>query len=924
MNYNRAFTYSFLAYIHETNENFNDFSDIFIPLVKRVLSELYSNEISKGTLIFLKESIDEKYGLDMPYPMVKNITQKIATEYNNDNIINFQAFESDGSFIMQNYIFADYEEEISAREHEINLIQASFEKDLQTKGIEIENVPSIYHFLEKNKHSLSTFFAHKEYEIRTEEVEAIELLQVDFLRSVKNTPNIFNPLKRIYLGSIIASYLEMRLENLPNKIEFVLDTNFIISLINLNSIESYHTCKKIVEICTQMGHKLTVLQNTIEETKNLLIRNAENYETSFLAKKIDEESIYSACDRNKYSRTDLERIAHSFHEELNDKIEIIDAIDTIEKYQNRAKYSKEYEILKEREISLNKTGDKGALHDATVIEYVKSKRGNKLVAKFEDVNCWFVNSRSDMPYLRRLQNGNQSNIIKAEDLVNRLWLSNPSVIPSNEIAELGLSRLISGTISNATPSAKALKKLDEKFQKYVKQNNISDKDCARVAMALSEKTIKNLRLVDELSQTNDDSLFAEKLNFVTKEYEKQDQIEKENRQQIIEEFEELKIEMDKKLTEHAEESQKRSKEQHANYEKNLKRQEKEFKKKSEEGLFQKEQENYKNLTKAYRIAKKNKEYIKKEVKKNITETYILIAALFLIPFFIGFFVHIYFFATLLFFAMYVFYLTQKYGTFIFTKKNKQNILEKLFIKKDFDLQGFKDLENEITKSKNVIDGIPTVLVEGKSDEIIVNEVVKLFAPNLHTFVAVRCGLDDTGGTTWLKNETIRFIEQGNTMIFSIFDDDNAGKQSCNEVCEKLKDKSNHKIKVERGYSAKPRHITNWLQKSIKIPITLEEMYSESIWHKAEDMGFLEYRDANEITSICEQYKDWDKSKQNVSQLLELLKSNDSFIFLEKKVKDSSKVSFANYIIKLDESEKNEALKDFRKLAEEIQTFFNKE
>ncbi len=920
MNQNRAFTYGFLAYVHETNENFKDFSDIFVPLVKRVLSEIYANGTTKGVLDDLKKAVDIKYALDMPYPIVKKITQKIAKEYNHSNAVNFQAFESDGSFIMQNYIFADYEEEISAREQEIDLIQAGFETYLLSKDITLEKTPSIYSYIEKNKQSLSKFFAHKNENINNEEIEEIELLQADFLRSVKEIPNMFNPLKRVYLGSIIASYLELKFENLPDKIEFVLDTNFVISLINLNSIASFHTCKKIVEICTQMGHKLSVLQDTIGETKNLLMRCAGEYEKSFLAKKIDEESVYGACDRNKYGRTDLERIAHNFHEDLTSTYQI-NIVPSTETYQKTAKYSKEYEILKEREIQQKKQGFLGALHDATVIEYVKAKRGGRYVANFEDAKCWFVNSISDMPYLLSLQRGNQGNVIKAEDLVNRLWLSNPSIIPSNEIAELGLSRLISGTISNATPSAKTLKKLDENFQKYAKQNPISDKECARVAMALSEKTIENLKLVNELSQTNDDAIFTEKINYALKEYERREQIEEEKKQQSIEQ---LKNEVDEKLKQHTEERKKTADEQKATYEKSLKRQEKDLKRNSDEKLFKKEQENYENLTKAYRSLDTVKKSIKKESNKNVVQSYIMITMFLLIPFVAyGINSNIYALLLILPFLFYLIYLISNYGFSIWKiKKFQEKVENKLFEKRKFNIQYYKDLEREVTKSKNIIDGIPTILIEGISDEIIINQVIKLFAPNLHTFVAVRCNFDDTGGVTWLKDEIIRFIEQGNTKVFSIFDDDEAGNQKYKLIEEKLKSNPNAKVKVIKGYAFKPKHITSWLSKSVKIPITLEEMYSETSWNKAKEFGFLEKRSADEINLFCQNYKEWDKGKQNVSELLKSLESNEAFIFLENKVKNSSKVSFANHILNMSDADKNEALQHFKKLAEEVETFFN--
>jgi predicted nucleic acid-binding protein len=354
MSENRIVTYGLLAYINETNHvGIKDFNDIFMPLVKRVLSELDAKGINKGTQEDLKKAIDVKYGLDMPYNIMRMIVKKIANECNTETHTHFQAFENDGSFIMHNYIFADYEEETLRQENEIELIQKGFERYLESQNIKLEITPSIFKFIDKNRKSLSKFFAHQKDSVNGSGLNEEELVQAEFLNSIKNSPNIFNTMRRIYLGSIITSYLEMSFEKLPNSIEFVLDTNFITSLLDLNSVESHHTCAKIIEICQKLGHKIVVLTDTIKETENLLMNHAQDFEKSFLSKKIDDESIYNACDRRKYGKTDLERVANSFENELQDKFNIF-IIPSTDEYQRRAKVSKEYEILKD--VRKNKQG----------------------------------------------------------------------------------------------------------------------------------------------------------------------------------------------------------------------------------------------------------------------------------------------------------------------------------------------------------------------------------------------------------------------------------------------------------------------------------------------------------------------------------------------------------------------------------------
>ena len=67
MNQNKIITYSLLAYIrNNTNEqSIKSSLDIFIPLIKRVLSKLNNEGIYKGKNISeIKGKADEEYGLD--------------------------------------------------------------------------------------------------------------------------------------------------------------------------------------------------------------------------------------------------------------------------------------------------------------------------------------------------------------------------------------------------------------------------------------------------------------------------------------------------------------------------------------------------------------------------------------------------------------------------------------------------------------------------------------------------------------------------------------------------------------------------------------------------------------------------------------------------------------------------------------------
>jgi len=198
----------------------------------------------------------------------------------------------------------------------------------------------------------------------------IILLKQDSLTFFKKIPNVYEIIRRIYLGSIITSFLEFKTDSLNNKVELLFDTNFIISLMDLNTPESTHTCNKLLEVCQNLGYKFTILSDTIEEIKFLLSKKAENFSNTFLGKKINPEDIYNACDRRNLNRNDIERIVDNVEEFIiKNGIYIIPYTEPI---RNKAKLSREYEHFKD--LRNSKTS---ALHDATAIYYVREKRGKK-------------------------------------------------------------------------------------------------------------------------------------------------------------------------------------------------------------------------------------------------------------------------------------------------------------------------------------------------------------------------------------------------------------------------------------------------------------------------------------------------------------------------------------------------------------------
>lgn len=518
-NKNRALTYSVLAYIRNNNDVIKGPIDIFLPLIKRTLSTLNSNGIFEGKNISeIKSAADKDYSIDFPLPVLKTILHLIAKEINSEDKISF-VLNNDGSFQILQFSFTEFDDVINSKNEDIERLENLFKefKDSMSKEV-FTNSESIFKFIEKNKFTLSKYLSDND-EINGEDYT----IEAQFINFFKNSKPIYNLIKDIYIGSILTCYIEFKPENIKSDVELVLDTNFVIGLLDLNTKESTHTCRTLISIAKSIGYKISVFKCTIDETENLLKVKASNFDKSFLQRKVNPEDVYNACDRRKLSKVDLERISDNLTNEL--QVFKINIYYNHEEYTKEAKHSSEYTFFK-----TVRNSDYSALHDATLITYVKKKR-RKNIFDFEKVNCWFVNNSTSF-YVDNLRiiDKKQPEIIKADDLLNILWLSSPAInskINVEELANIGLTSSISLTLNKNLPKSKLLKELDDNISKY-SEENISDSDIVRVATRITNKQLTDIEEINELAKTNKEQ-FVKRLQ---DEADLQKKIEKEQIRKI--------------------------------------------------------------------------------------------------------------------------------------------------------------------------------------------------------------------------------------------------------------------------------------------------------------------------------------------------------------------------------------------------------
>ncbi|MBE0513920.1 hypothetical protein [Sulfurimonas sp.] len=511
MSINKAITYSLLAHIRNNATLIRGPLDIFVPLIKRTLSKMNTNKIYGGKN--LTEIVDYAkilYDIEFPVPVLRSILEVIALELQNTNAGAF-ILNDDNSFAIANYTFVEFEESVRKRKEEIKKLEQLFQDFCGKSNLIVEDSKSIFSFLEKNKLSLAKYLSHSE-ELNGHDYS----IEVQFVNYFRNIPPVYDLLKSLYLGSILSEYLEYKPTDICMNIELLFDTNFIISLLDLNTPESTHTCNTLLKIAKQQGYILTILEETIEEIKSLLKKKADGLHKSFFVKQVYMEDIYNACERRNLTQADLERMI--------DNIEVqvlsfnINKVSIDKEIKKIALASPDYSSYKQK-----RTSDISAQHDTFALHYVKEKRGNKKISDFADVNCWFVNNAISRGFKQQYEKTYQPEIIKADDLLSILWLSNPQVnevVSASEMADIGLSSLVSLTFTASLPQTSIIKEFEGNIEKYAK-DEVSTQDIIRIATRIADKQLTN---IDELNRlaSEDKEEFVKRLE---DEAKKQEQLE---------------------------------------------------------------------------------------------------------------------------------------------------------------------------------------------------------------------------------------------------------------------------------------------------------------------------------------------------------------------------------------------------------------
>ena len=500
-------TYSLLTHLKETRvAEYSSIVELFFPIVKKAIVE-YANEhgysnVKGKSISEIQAKITEFFGIDIPLGVLDFILSQINKEISNDKIF---AYYQDKSYIINTFVFGDIDEEILKETTNIELLQSDYEKFCSNHEYE-PDFEELIKFICSQKLEL---FANKKKDDFDFSFHIPKYISLKF-----EDEKFYKIISDIYLGSLISSYFEFKINTPVSNTELLIDTNFFISLIDLNTYEAFLTCTQLFEICNRLGYKFTILYSTIEQIKVLLSTRLQDFANKDIGL-VKEADVFGACIRRNLDKTQLERIKDNVDKYIRDfDIEIIYESrikDLITKAKKSEKYREILELRNYQQLS--------ALNDTIAFFYVNQKRGTN-IHEFADAKCWFLNNTFHSDYYIGLgYKLHERYKISANELLSLLWLANPNQVKFDihVLSKGGLATYIAKYRQLKTPSINTIKDISSRAKQAMQDGQLSEKDVFRISIRMSEGQLTNGEATELANLPDDD--FIESVKELSKKDE---------------------------------------------------------------------------------------------------------------------------------------------------------------------------------------------------------------------------------------------------------------------------------------------------------------------------------------------------------------------------------------------------------------------
>jgi CheY-like chemotaxis protein len=227
-----------------------------------------------------------------------------------------------------------------------------------------------------------------------------------------------------------------------------------------------------------------------------------------------------------------------------------------------------------------------------------------------------------------------------------------------------------------------------------------------------------------------------------------------------------------------------------------------------------------------------------------------------------------------------------------------------------------------TDNRIIIEKVPTIYLEGKTDDRIVTEAIKLFFPDMLNRIRVNSAT--SAGAAWVTRQltiwgsSLPKDEIGSPIKSAgIYDSDKSGIDAIEELKRTIVETSAAAkcFKTFKYTTRYANHLIPIYKKGIKLPIALEEMFDSEIWEHASEQQWLE--DRNNIELLLQDPSNWNKRAMGLDDHIKSLGFAEKELLYLNKIRNESKGDFATYILGLEEQKRRETLRCFEPLLKEV-------
>lgn len=315
--------------------------------------------------------------------------------------------------------------------------------------------------------------------IEEEKLSDLEKNIFKFILEVKESEqNLFDTLNSIIRGSIVWNEIQKNTDldkqNKELKINLVLDTNYLISLLGMDHPSISKAANQLFKLINSFEKiQLQVSNLTLEELTRLL----EGYKDKQYnySRNISVNHIYSFMKQKGFDNLKIDEFKSNLSKELKERnIEIIE----IENIKDSDKIYQSIYNERRTDYGSNDVIKARVFHDASIIKYIQTSRKNSWITEFDKCEYSFLTSSyslNEMCKKLERKNGSIHETILDIKLTNILWLRNP-------LNDCGLT--IHNIISYHSKELLIDNQIWLKFQNRVKDlldvGKISEEDYARI------------------------------------------------------------------------------------------------------------------------------------------------------------------------------------------------------------------------------------------------------------------------------------------------------------------------------------------------------------------------------------------------------------------------------------------------------------